>query len=103
MLIVQLIFFSSFFRRRHVEGFDNTETNRETLREMLSKMRRDPFDDEVEKSDGEFFPCEFCGDPYPVEYLMRHQVGKIFSVKKRRNYVRIQNKEIISISLSAIM
>ena len=48
---------------------------------MLSKMRRDPFDDEVEKSDGEFFPCEFCGDPYPVEYLMRHQVGKIFSVK----------------------
>ena len=55
---------------------------------MLSKMRRDPFDDEVEKSDGEFFPCEFCGDPYPVEYLMRHQVGKFFR-KKWRNYVRI--------------
>ena len=77
-----MIFFFSFFRRRHVEGFDNTETNRETLREMLSKMRRDPFDDEVEKSDGEFFPCEFCGDPYPVEYLMRHQVGKFFRKKK---------------------
>ena len=33
-------------------------------------------DDDLEKCDGEYFPCEFCGDPYPVEYLMRHQVGK---------------------------
>ena len=26
-----------------------------------------------ENNDGSFFPCEFCGDPYPVEFLMRHQ------------------------------
>ena len=44
---------------------------------MLSQMRKDPMDDDLEKCDGEYFPCEFCGDPYPVEYLMRHQVGKI--------------------------
>jgi hypothetical protein len=27
-----------------------------------------------ENNDGSFFPCEFCGDPYPAEFLMRHQV-----------------------------
>merc|ERR1719411_1728674 len=62
-------------RRRHIDGLNNTETNRETLREMLSKMRKDPMDEDLEKCDGEFFPCEFCGDPYPVEYIMRHQLS----------------------------
>ncbi len=47
---------------------------REKLREMLSGLRRDPFDEELESNDGKFFPCEFCGDPYPVEFIMRHQV-----------------------------
>ncbi len=47
---------------------------REKLREMLSGLRKDPFDDELESNDGSFFPCEFCGDPYPVEFIMRHQV-----------------------------
>ena len=41
---------------------------------MLSKLRKDPMDDDLEKCDGAYFPCEFCGDPYPVEYIMRHQV-----------------------------
>eukprot|EP00096_Caligus_rogercresseyi_P013507 TRINITY_DN6142_c0_g1_i1.p1 TRINITY_DN6142_c0_g1~~TRINITY_DN6142_c0_g1_i1.p1 ORF type:complete len:600 (-),score=128.41 TRINITY_DN6142_c0_g1_i1:100-1899(-) len=47
---------------------------REDLRQLLENMRKDPFDDDLENNDGSFFPCEFCGDPYPVEYLMRHQV-----------------------------
>ena len=48
---------------------------RERLREMLSDLRKDPFDEDLENNDGSFFPCEFCGDPYPVEFLMRHQVS----------------------------
>ena len=60
-------------RRNHVPrpGVDN----REALRQMLCDLRKDPMDDEIEANDGAFFPCEFCGDPYPVEYLMRHQVS----------------------------
>merc|ERR1711860_26300 len=61
-------------RRRFIDGIDNTENNRENLRDMLSKLRKDPMDDDLEKCDGEYFPCEFCGDPYPVEFIMRHQV-----------------------------
>ena len=38
-------------------------------------------DDDLEKCDGEYFPCEFCGDPYPVEYIMRHQVVHTFFLK----------------------
>lgn len=49
---------------------------RDKLREMLSTLRKDPFDEDLEVNDGSFFPCEFCGDPYPVEFLMRHQVIK---------------------------
>lgn len=64
-------------RRRFIEGLDNTENNRENLREMLKSLRKDAMDDDLEKCDGEYFPCEFCGDPYPVEYIMRHQVGSI--------------------------
>jgi hypothetical protein len=52
---------------------------REKLRKMLSSLRKDPFAEDLECNDGAFFPCEFCGDPYPVEYLMRHQVGQFTS------------------------
>ena len=48
--------------------------NREALRQLLCDLRKDAMDDDLENNDGTFFPCEFCGDPYPVEYLMRHQV-----------------------------
>ena len=50
------------------------------LREMLSALRKDPFDDDLEDNDGSFFPCEFCGDPYPVEFLMRHQVQQLLNI-----------------------
>lgn len=62
-------------RRRFVEGIDHTETHRENLRQMLCQLRKDPMDEDLEKCDGEYFPCEFCGDPYPVEFIMRHQVS----------------------------
>ena len=55
-------------------GDMNGETNREALRQLLCDLRKDAMDDDLENNDGTFFPCEFCGDPYPVEYLMRHQV-----------------------------
>lgn len=42
---------------------------------MLCQLRKDPMDEDLEKCDGEYFPCEFCGDPYPVEFIMRHQVS----------------------------
>ena len=52
------------------------DNDREGLRQMLSSLRRDPMDveDDPDNNDGSFFPCEFCGDPYPCEFLMRHQV-----------------------------
>ncbi len=53
---------------------ERDEREREKLRDMLSGLRKDPFDEDLENNDGSFFPCEFCGDPYPVEFLMRHQV-----------------------------
>lgn len=50
--------------------------SREALREMLSELRKDAMDDDVmDDNSGAFFPCEFCGDPYPVEYIMRHQLA----------------------------
>ena len=42
---------------------------------MLQSLRKDPMDEDLEKCDGDYFPCEFCGDPYPVEFIMRHQVS----------------------------
>jgi len=50
--------------------YDNDE-DREGLRQMLSSMRRDPMEveDDPDNNDGSFFPCEFCGDPYPCEFL----------------------------------
>ena len=51
------------------------EDNRDALRQLLCDLRKDPMDEDLETNDGNFFPCEFCGDPYPVEYLMRHQVS----------------------------
>ena len=63
------------FRRRYIEGVDHTESHRDNLRQMLSKLRKDPMDDDLATCDGDYFPCEFCGDPYPVEYIMRHQVS----------------------------
>ena len=32
-------------------------------------------EDDPDNNDGTFFPCEFCGDPYPCEFLMRHQMS----------------------------
>merc|ERR1719479_852328 len=32
-------------------------------------------EDDPDNNDGSFFPCEFCGDPYPCEFLMRHQIS----------------------------
>ena len=63
-------FFLFYFRRHQIHGLDHTEVHRENLREMLSKMRKDPLDDDLEKCDGEYFPCEFC--EYfllPIPYL----------------------------------
>ena len=59
-----------------VPGMYENDSDREGLRQMLSSLRRDPMDveDDPDNNDGSFFPCEFCGDPYPVEFLMRHQV-----------------------------
>ena len=59
-----------------VAGMYENDSDREGLRQMLSSMRRDPMDveDDPDNNDGSFFPCEFCGDPYPCEFLMRHQV-----------------------------
>ena len=54
---MQILF---YFRRHQIHGLDHTEVHRENLREMLSKMRKDPLDDDLEKCDGEYFPCEFC-------------------------------------------
>ena len=62
-------------RRRFIEGIDHTESHRENLRQMLLHLRKDAMDEDLEKSDGDYFPCEFCGDPYPVEFIMRHQVS----------------------------
>ena len=58
-------------------GMYENDTDREGLRQMLSSLRRDPMEveDDPDNNDGSFFPCEFCGDPYPCEFLMRHQVG----------------------------
>ena len=60
-----------------VAGMYENDDDRESLRQMLSGMRRDPMDveDDPDNNDGSFFPCEFCGDPYPCEFLMRHQVS----------------------------
>ena len=57
-------------------GMYTNDNDREGLRQMLSSLRRDPMDveDDPDNNDGSFFPCEFCGDPYPCEFLMRHQV-----------------------------
>ena len=57
-------------------GLYDNDADREGLRQMLSSLRRDPMDveDDPDNNDGSFFPCEFCGDPYPCEFLMRHQV-----------------------------
>ena len=58
-------------------GLYENDNDREGLRQMLSSLRRDPMDveDDPDNNDGSFFPCEFCGDPYPCEFLMRHQVS----------------------------
>eukprot|EP00092_Neocalanus_flemingeri_P014217 GFUD01015337.1.p1 GENE.GFUD01015337.1~~GFUD01015337.1.p1 ORF type:complete len:1160 (-),score=218.81 GFUD01015337.1:340-3819(-) len=58
-------------------GMYDNDDDREGLRQMLSSMRRDPMEvaDDPDNNDGSFFPCEFCGDPYPCEFLMRHQMS----------------------------
>ena len=63
-------------------GLYDNDKDREGLRQMLSSLRRDPMDveDDPDNNDGSFFPCEFCGDPYPCEFLMRHQVKYFWSV-----------------------
>ena len=59
-----------------VAGMYENDQDREGLRQILNGLRRDPMDveDDPDNNDGSFFPCEFCGDPYPCEFLMRHQV-----------------------------
>ncbi|TRY70142.1 hypothetical protein TCAL_10013 [Tigriopus californicus] len=60
----------------HGAGNSRADTDeREKLREMLASLRKDPFDEDLENNDGSFFPCEFCGDPYPSEFIMRHQLS----------------------------
>ena len=63
-------------------GMYENDNDREGLRQMLSSLRRDPMDveDDPDNNDGSFFPCEFCGDPYPCEFLMRHQVSFYHSI-----------------------
>ena len=57
-------------------GLYENDADREGLRQMLSSLRKDPMEveDDPDNNDGSFFPCEFCGDPYPSEFIMRHQV-----------------------------
>merc|ERR1719414_1538205 len=61
--------------KNRVVNPERDAAERDKLREMLSSLRKDPFDEDLEDNDGSFFPCEFCGDPYPVEFLMRHQLS----------------------------
>merc|ERR1719481_2426447 len=53
------------------------DMDREQLRQALSGLRKCPMElaDDPDNNDGSFFPCEFCGDPYPCEFLMRHQMS----------------------------
>jgi hypothetical protein len=62
-------------------GMYENDADREGLRQMLSSLRKDPMEveDDPDNNDGSFFPCEFCGDPYPSEFIMRHQVRKSYS------------------------
>jgi len=63
--------------KQQAPGMYDNDDDREGLRQMLSSMRRDPMAvaDDPDNNDGSFFPCEFCGDPYPCEFLMRHQMS----------------------------
>lgn len=60
-----------------VAGLYENDRDRENLRQSLAGLRKCPMDyaDDPDNNDGSFFPCEFCGDPYPCEFLMRHQVS----------------------------
>ena len=61
-----------------VAGLYENDMDREQLRQALSGLRKCPMElaDDPDNNDGSFFPCEFCGDPYPCEFLMRHQVSR---------------------------
>ena len=74
--------------RTEAPGLYNNADDREGLRQMLSSLRRDPMDveDDPDNNDGTFFPCEFCGDPYPCEYLMRHQVSRTHMLQRTHNF-----------------
>ena len=72
-------------------GLYENDQDREGLRQMLSGLRRDPMDveDDPDNNDGSFFPCEFCGDPYPSEFIMRHQVSmslRFISLRQRKYF-----------------
>jgi len=60
-----------------VAGLYENDRDRENLRQSLAGLRKCPLDyaDDPDNNDGSFFPCEFCGDPYPCEFLMRHQMS----------------------------
>lgn len=60
-----------------VAGMYENDRDREALRQALSGLRKCPMDleDDPNNNDGSYFPCEFCGDPYPSEFLMRHQMS----------------------------
>ena len=60
-----------------VAGLYENDQDRESLRQALNGLRKCPMDyaDDPDNNDGSHFPCEFCGDPYPCEFLMRHQVS----------------------------
>lgn len=70
----------SYSMKSAAPGMYENDTDRENLRQMLSGLRRDPMDveEDPDNNDGSFFPCEFCGDPYPSEFIMRHQVSISF-------------------------
>ena len=80
---------STSSRRRRAGQSVEGDKNREKLRQLLCDLRKDPMDDDLEANDGSFFPCEFCGDPYPVEYIMRHQVGKNITFLNIELYIKI--------------
>jgi hypothetical protein len=63
-------------------GMYENDADREGLRQMLSSLRKDPMEmeEDPDNNDGSFFPCEFCGDPYPSEFIMRHQVSKNIAI-----------------------
>ena len=85
--------------KNRVVNPERDAAERDKLREMLSTLRKDPFDEDLEENDGSFFPCEFCGDPYPVEFLMRHQVSLEVKITLNMNNKGVGRTIVMSVNV----